>query len=222
MLFSDTVDDSLEYSRWYYMHMYIPSKLIWFSINLPAARVCYPLQVNSDRDVQFKDSSCWGHRQAITASTMLPLLSVAADRRRNGISKTSRTDALKRSLCKNNFLSHDKLETRKCAKNTAGKCVCLKDQHTRGAFILTDASSSTQLACLCSCCRYLGYFCASSRARSIIIDVNLEGINANTQDLSLIQVSQELTLTDGRKKNPTNVGTKGNCIQKPSLTNIIP
>lgn len=71
--------------------------ILRFNTKAAADFVCYPLQTIGDKDVQFKDSSRWGHRRAFTASTVLPLLSVTADRRRNRIDKLPWVDALKGS-----------------------------------------------------------------------------------------------------------------------------
>lgn len=62
-------------------------QILRFNTKSAADFICCPPQTNSDKDVQFKDNPHWGHRQAIAASTALPLLSVAADRRRDCIDK---------------------------------------------------------------------------------------------------------------------------------------
>lgn len=192
--------------------------ILRFSIKTAVNFVCYPPQRNSDKDVQFKNIflSHGGHRQTITASTVLPLLSVAADTRRNCINKLPWMNALKRSRTQSglkitfSLMTNLKQGTLDMCKSAAGRCVCvracaLSRPGTEGLSFWLMCNSSTQLAFLCSCsCRYFGQYKRSqSWARSVFIDQNLANVGGYTQRLQLIRVIQKLTLeedsvTDGQ------------------------
>ena len=129
---------------WLFQQMYVSTQLMtmWqfvqpilrFNIKPVQNLVCCPPQTNSDKDVQFEDSSRWGNHRAIAASTVLPLLSVAADRWRNCIDKLPWMNALKRSrtqlVVKITFslMANLKQGTIDMCKSTAGRFVRSVDQ----------------------------------------------------------------------------------------------
>lgn len=96
--------------------------------------------------------------EGIAASTVLPLLSVAADRRRNCIDKLPWMNALKRSCTQPgvkitfSLMTNLKQATLDMCKSTAGRCVRSVDQELGGLSFWLMCVSSTQLARLCSCC----------------------------------------------------------------------
>lgn len=134
--------------------------ILRFNTKAAADFVCYPLQTIGDKDVQFKDSSRWGHRRAFTASTVLPLLSVTADRRRNRIDKLPWVDALKGSRTQPgvkitfSLVTNLKQGTLDVQKHGVDACALGTPGTGEHSFWLM-CISYTQLACLRSCrCRY--------------------------------------------------------------------
>lgn len=115
--------------------------------------VCFS-PTDGDKDVQFKDSSFWGHRRAITASTVLPLLSLAADRRRSCIDKLPWMNALKRSCTQPGvkitfpLMTNLKQGTLDKCKSMAGRGLCAADQELGGLFFLLADVYFFHSACL--------------------------------------------------------------------------
>lgn len=185
------------------VHWLIDSHLSNWSSDLTQTNaanfVCYPPQTNSDKDVQFKDNSRWGHRQAITASAVLPFTFCGSWQAKkllpwmNALKRSRTQPGVKITF---SLMTNLKQATLDMCKSTARRCVRSVEQELGDFHFGWYVFLTHSWLCLCSCCRRYFDQCQHGRirARSVFADQNLAGVGGYTQSLQLIQVIQELTL----------------------------